>query len=73
LLYEYIVMTLGAFAKLRKATFSLVVSVCSSVRTEKLGSYWMDFRELLYSNIFLKSVGKIHVSVNSDENKGYFK
>ena len=33
---------LGAPAKLRKATFRIVVSVCPSVRMEQLGSYWMD-------------------------------
>ena len=65
-------MILGAFAKLRKASISLVMSVCASVHKEQLGSYWMDFREILYFNIFLKPVEKIHVSVNSEENNGYF-
>jgi hypothetical protein len=39
------------------------MSVCPSVRpslhAEKLGSYWMDFREILYLDIFRKSVEKI--------------
>ena len=33
----------GAFAKLRKATFSFVKSVCMFVRMELLGSHSMDF------------------------------
>jgi hypothetical protein len=39
---------LGAFAKLRKATISFVMSVCVrlSVRTEQLGSHWTDFHEI---------------------------
>jgi hypothetical protein len=35
---------LGAFAKLRKATFSFVI--CLSVRMEQLGSHWTDFHEI---------------------------
>ena len=65
-------MILGAFAKLRKATIRFVMFVCTSARTEQLGSYLTDFREILYLNTFLKSVEKIHVSINSDENNGYF-
>jgi len=34
---------LGAFAKLRKATISFVMSVRLSVRLEQLGSQWTDF------------------------------
>ena len=34
---------LGAFAKLRKARISVVMSVCPSVRMEQLGSHWTDF------------------------------
>jgi len=33
------------------------VSVCM----EQLGSYWKDFREILYLNIFPKSVKKVQV------------
>jgi hypothetical protein len=36
---------LGAFAKLRKATVSFVLSVCLSVRVAELGSLWTDFDE----------------------------
>ena len=33
----------GAFAKLPKATISVVMFVRPSVRTEQLGSHWTDF------------------------------
>jgi hypothetical protein len=33
----------SAFAKLRKATISLIVFVCPSVRMKQLGSHWTDF------------------------------
>ena len=62
--YEHARVTfLGAFAKLRKATISFVISVPPSVRMEQLGSHWTDFREILYLNIFRKSVAKIQVSL----------
>jgi hypothetical protein len=51
---------LGAFAKLRKATTSFVMSVlpsvCLFVSTEELGFHWTDFHEILYMSIFRKSV-----------------
>ena len=34
------------FAKLRKATFNFVMSVCLSVGTEKVGLNWTDFHEI---------------------------
>jgi hypothetical protein len=37
---------LGAFAKLRKATVSFVMSVRLSVRMKHLGYHWTDFREI---------------------------
>jgi hypothetical protein len=37
---------LGAFAKLRKATISFVMSVHLSVRMEQLGSHLTDFHEI---------------------------
>jgi hypothetical protein len=63
---------LGAFAKLRKATISSIMSVCPSVRMEQLGSHWTDFYETLYLSIFLKSVEKIQVSLKFGKNNGYF-
>jgi hypothetical protein len=41
-----ILSILGAFAKLRKATISFVMSVRLSIRTEQLGSQWKDFHEI---------------------------
>ena len=39
-------LLLGAFAELRKATISFVMSVRSSVLVGKLGSHWTDFHEI---------------------------
>jgi hypothetical protein len=36
---------LGAFAKLRNATISFVMSARPSVRVGQLGSHWTEFRE----------------------------
>ena len=67
---------LGAFAKLRKTTFGFVMSVCPSarpsIRMDQLGPNWMDFHEILYLNIFRKTVEKIQVPLKSDKNKRYF-
>jgi hypothetical protein len=46
------------------------LSVCPSVRTEKHGSQWNEFHEILYLGIFRKSVEKIKVSIRSDKNNG---
>jgi len=35
--------SLGAFTKLREATVSFVISVCLSVRMNKLSCHWTDF------------------------------
>ena len=42
----------SAFAKLRKAIISFVMSVCPSVRMEQLGFHWTDFHEIWYLNFF---------------------
>ena len=47
-------------------------SVCASIRKEEPGSYWTDFREILYIMRFLKSVEKIQVLLKSDKNNGQF-
>ena len=65
-------MILGAFAKLRIAAISRIMSVRLSIPAEQLGSHWTDFPKILCLNIFLKLVEKNEVSVNSDENTGYF-
>jgi hypothetical protein len=38
-------LILGAFAKMRKATISYVMSVCPS-RIEQLGLHWTEFHEI---------------------------
>jgi hypothetical protein len=48
---------LGAVAKLPKSDCQLR-HVCPPVRTKQLGSHRTDFREILYLNIFSKSVGE---------------
>jgi hypothetical protein len=63
---------LGAFAKLRKATVSFLVSVYPSVLMEHLGSHWTEFNEIWYLSIFLKSVEKIQISLKYGKNNGYF-
>jgi hypothetical protein len=37
----------------------------------KLGFRWPDFHDILYVNIFWKSVKKMQVSLKSDKNNGY--
>jgi len=37
---------------------------------QQLGSHWTDFHEFLFWGIFRKSVEKIQVSLNSDNNNG---
>jgi hypothetical protein len=46
---------LDPFAKLRKATFSFVVSVCPSVLTENLACQRLDLHEIWYLIILRKS------------------
>jgi hypothetical protein len=53
----------GAFAQLRKATISAVMSVWLSDCMELLGSLGADFHAVSYLNIFPKSVEKIQVSL----------
>jgi len=61
----------GAFAKLRNATISFVMSVRLSVRMEQLGSHWTDFHEIWNLSV-RKSIEKNQVSSKSDRNYGYF-
>ena len=67
---------LGAFEKLRKATTSFVVSVCLSIRMEKLGCHWIEFHEIWYLNIFRKSkhtscVQQLHPYPPLPENRAF--
>jgi hypothetical protein len=44
--FTFIAPFLGAFAKLRKATNSFVMSVLPPFRMEQLGSHWTGFYEI---------------------------
>jgi hypothetical protein len=70
--FTLMICVLGAFAKLRKATVSFVMSVCLSARMEQLGSHWTDFHEILNSSIFRKSVAEVQVSLKCCKNNGHF-
>ena len=52
---------LSAFAELRKATISFVMSVRLSVCMEHVASHCTDFYEIQYLNIFGKPVEKTKV------------
>ena len=44
-----------------------------AVRIEQLGSHWMHFLlNLVFEDLFRKSVTRIQVSLKSDKNNGYF-
>jgi len=68
-------IVIGSFAELRK---SLLASSCLSVRpsirphVKHLCSYWKNFHEIEYFNIFRKSVEKIQVSINFYNKDEYF-
>jgi len=63
----------GEFAKLRRATINLVMSVRPSVHLSvQMEQHWTDFHEIWYLKIFRKSVENVYVSWKSDKNKRYF-
>ena len=56
---NYTSIFLCAFAKLRKATISLVMPLLPpSFRMEQLCSQWKDFDEILYLNFFFENMSK---------------
>jgi len=66
------VVLLGTYAKLWKVTISFVMSVHPSICMVQLGSHWTDFNEIWYLSVLWKSAKKIHVSLKSGKNNGYF-
>ena len=50
----FLLLFLGAFAELRKATIGFALSVLLG----QLGSHWTEFHEIWYLSIFRKFVGK---------------
>jgi len=67
---SFVWFLIGAFAELRKATVTFVISVRLFVRIKKqLVSHWTDFHEISYLSVFSrKYVGRIQVSLKSDKN-----
>ena len=66
--------SLGAFAKLPKANIRHVMFIFLSVWMEQLGSHSTNPYEIWYLNIFFfrKSVQKIKVASNPEQNNGHF-
>jgi len=54
---------LGVFAKLRKATIGIVMSVCRSVGMEQLGSHLTDYYGILIFEFFFENVSKMQVFI----------
>jgi hypothetical protein len=48
--------------KVAKSYYYYLCYICRSVRTEKRGSHWTDFDDILHLKLCRKSVGKIQVS-----------
>ena len=65
-------MILGAFAELRKAAISFVMSVRPSVPMEQRGFHWKEFDDTWYLSFLRKSVEKIQVLLRSEKNNEYF-
>ena len=68
-LWVYLILLLGAFAKLWKVTFRFVMSVCPSV--QNISAHTGQIFMKLYIWLFLKKYIKV-VSLLSDKNNGYF-
>jgi hypothetical protein len=60
---QHIIRFLGAFAKLRKATISFIVSVRPSVRMELHVSHWTIFINFGVSRFFSKIGGDTSSSI----------
>ena len=72
--FSLLFVLLGAFAKLRKATISFVLSVCPSLRMEQLHSLWKGFELNLISEYSSKicrrnsSLTRITDALHEDQN-----
>jgi hypothetical protein len=73
IIFDFLTSFLDAFAALRKAITSFIMSVCSSVAMEQLHSHMTNFHELRYLRIFRKSVENIQVSSKWDKNNGFLR
>jgi hypothetical protein len=63
---------LGAFTEVVRGTISFVTSARLLVRIGQFGPHRKNFYEILYLNIFPKSVEESQVSLKSDKNNRYF-
>ena len=70
--YSTLSFLIGSFAILRKATICFIMSVCTSVHMEHLGSHSMDFHEFWHVSIFRISVDKNVTSLTSHNCNVYF-
>jgi hypothetical protein len=52
--FGLLIQLVRAFAELRKATISLVMSACLSVLVKLLGSHWTKFDDVWYLSFFSK-------------------
>jgi drug/metabolite transporter (DMT)-like permease len=53
------------FAKqLKQAVITFIMCACMSIFMKQFSSYWIDFDEILYWRLLLKSAYKIQVSLN---------
>jgi hypothetical protein len=68
--YLQALLFVGAFAKLRNATISFVMSVCPSAwnNSAPIGRNYME----VYIGIFFENVPKIQILLKSDKDNGYF-
>jgi len=62
---------LGALAELRKAAISFIMSACLTAGKNSV-SHWMDFGKICYLFTLRISINKIHISLKSEKNSGYF-
>jgi hypothetical protein len=60
-------LLLGAFAKLRNATFSFIVSARPFVHMEQPGYQQKNFDKIWYLRFFRKSVENTQASLKSDK------
>ena len=75
-LYNYTILGSVIFCTVFQAhsqncVIRLFASPYLSVRMEQLGCQWADFRGILYSDIFRKSVERTEVPLKSVKNNGY--
>ena len=66
-----VVLFLGAFAKLQKATISLVMSVCLYAWNNSAATGWILMKSEVWTFFYLKPVHKIQMSLQSNQSNAY--